>query len=260
MSGHDDLPDHARVNRTHWDDTAGDWVAIGERAWASDDVSWGIWAVPDAEVDMFPADMAGIDAIEMGCGTAYVSAWMARRGARVTAVDNSAAQLSTAKRLMEEHSLDLTLMHGNAETIPLPDASFDFAINEYGAATWCEPEAWLREAHRLLRPGGRLAFLTNHPMAMVCSPENGADIGEQLVRPYFGMHKLDWTEVDIDPGGISYCLPLYGWVALFNEVGFVVDDLREPQAPVWVSDVEFHVGADWAKRWPTEVVWKVHKA
>ena len=51
-------------------------------------------------------DVAGKDTIELGCGTAYVSAWLARRGARPVGIDNSAKQLETARRLQEEHGLD----------------------------------------------------------------------------------------------------------------------------------------------------------
>ena len=140
------LPEHVAENRRHWDEAAKDWVAMGERAWAATDPSWGIWSVPEVEVEMLPVDMGGLDAIELGCGTGYVSAWMARRGATVTAVDNSEAQLATARRLAAEHGLDITFIHGNAETVPLPDGSFDFAINEYGACHLVYP--------RGLAPGG----------------------------------------------------------------------------------------------------------
>lgn len=253
------LPDYVAENRRHWDAMADEWVAMGERAWATNEPTWGIWSVPEAELKLLPSDMTGLDAIELGCGTAYVSAWMARRGANVSAIDNSEQQLATARRLAAEHGLELTLWHGNAEHVPAPDESFDFAVSEYGAAIWCEPETWLREAHRLLRPGGRLAFLGNHPMVLACSPENGAVVGEQLVRPYFGMHTLDWRRVEIDPGGVNFCLPISEWMRLFHEVGFAVDDLHEPQAPEDVSGVQFFVTAEWAQRWPSELVWKVHK-
>ena len=72
------------------------------------------------------------------------------------------------------HGLDdIEWVHGNAERVAQPDGSFDFAISEYGAAIWCEPASWIGEAHRLLRPGGELVFLGNHPLAMVCSPVDG---------------------------------------------------------------------------------------
>ena len=222
------LSDHVAENRRHWDEMADDWVAMGERAWGLDEPSWGIWGVPEAELELLPVDMSDLDAIELGCGTGYVSAWMARRGATVTAIDNSEGQLETARRLAAQHGIDLTLIHGNAETVPAPDGSFDFAINEYGAAIWCEPEAWLREAHRLLRPGGQLVFLANHPLAMACAPVDGANIIDRLVRPYFGMHTLDWRTVEIDPGGVNFCLPLSDWVSLFQRIGFTVEELREP--------------------------------
>ncbi len=259
MDGHDELPEHVAENRRHWDETADDWVAMGERAWAGEP-SWGIWSVPEAEVEMLPAEMSGLDAIELGCGTAYVSAWMARRGATVTGVDNSERQLATARRLADEHGIDLTLIHGNAETVPRPDGSFDFAINEYGAAIWCIPEVWLREAHRLLRPGGQLVFLAHHPMAMTCAPLDGANLGRSLERPYFGMHTFDWREVEVEPGGVDFALTMSDWVALFRQIGFQIDDLREPRAPESTSGTEFFVDADWAQNWPCEVVWKLRKA
>lgn len=252
-----ELPDHVAENRRLWDTTADDWVARGERAWALTEPTWGIWGVPEADLELLPVDMHGLDAIELGCGTGYVSAWMVRRGATVTAIDNSAEQLATAGRLAAEHDLDISFLHGSAETVPLPDASFDFAINEYGAAIWCLPEVWLREAHRLLRPGGRLVFLANHPMAMVCAPLDGANVVDRLCRPYFGMHTLDWRHVEIDPGGINFAIPLSDWVALFHRIGFAIEDLREPRAPESAEGTEFFVDAEWSKRWPCELVWKL---
>ena len=152
MSG---VPEHVARNRALWDDWARKYVASGEREWAREAPVWGIFSVPEADVGMLPDDLAGKDAIELGCGTAYVSAWMARRGARVVGIDNSEAQLATARRLQREHALDFPLRHGDAETVPYPDASFDFAISEYGASLWADPERWIPEAARLLRPGAR---------------------------------------------------------------------------------------------------------
>jgi len=146
-----DLPEHVRRNRDHWDQLAKTYVAAGERAWANNSPSWGIWSVPESEVGMFPDDLAGRDVIELGCGTAYVSSWLARRGARVIGIDNSEQQLATARRLQREYGLDFPLIHGNAETVPYPDASFDFAISEYGAGLWADPQRWVPEAARLLR-------------------------------------------------------------------------------------------------------------
>ena len=112
-------------------------------------------------------EVDGRDVIELGCGTAYVSAWLARRGARPVGIDITPEQLATARALQAEHGLDFPLIEGSAEAVPLPDDSFDVAISEYGASLWCDPEAWIPEAARLLRPGGRLWFLTNTPLVML---------------------------------------------------------------------------------------------
>lgn len=178
-----DLPEHVRTNRAHWNRQAPEWTAAGERAWRRREPSWGMWAVPEAELRMLPADMRGMRAVELGCGTGYVSAWMAQRGATVTGIDASENQLATARRLARDHGLALTLIHGNAESTPFEDDSVDFVISEYGAAIWCDPYAWIPEAQRILRPGGRLTFLGHHPLATVCSPFDGASPArEALLR------------------------------------------------------------------------------
>ena len=120
------LPDHVNENRRYWDEMADQWIAEGERAWASRVPYWGIWGVPNEECPMLPEDMTGMTAIELGCGTGYVSAWMARRGANVTAIDNSERQLATARRLASEYHIDIDFLHGNAESVPRADAMFDF--------------------------------------------------------------------------------------------------------------------------------------
>jgi len=179
--------DYVTINRDIWDAEAAHWVAMGAQRWALEAPIWGNWGAAEAALNLLPADLAGKDAIELGCGTGYVSGWMARRGARVTGIDISSGQLATARQLAEQHETAATFIEGNAEATGLAEASFDFAISEYGAAIWCKPDAWLREAWRLLRPGGRLVFLGNHPLVLVCSPLNGAPCDATLHRPYRDM-------------------------------------------------------------------------
>src|SRR5678809_1327973 len=113
-----ELPEHVLRNRAVWDDRARTYVVSGEDSWARDTPTWGVWGIPEPDLGMLPADLAGKDAIELGCGTAYVSAWLARRGARVVGIDNSEAQLATARRLQRGHGLDFPRLHGDAEAVP----------------------------------------------------------------------------------------------------------------------------------------------
>src|ERR687890_1088015 len=121
--------DHVAQNRVAWDRMAADYVEGGRRNWVSAEITWGIFDVPESRIGMLPPDLAGLDTVELGCGTAYVSAWLARRGARPVGIDNSPAQLATARRLQREHGLDFPLLHGNAEQTPFADGSFDLAIS-----------------------------------------------------------------------------------------------------------------------------------
>ena len=250
-----EFPPHVRENRRYWDARAHEWVAGGERQWSSDEPRWGSWDVPESRLHLLPDDMSGMHAIELGCGTAYVSSWMARRGAIVVGIDNSSKQLETARLLAAKHRIDMTLIHGNAEAAPYPDSDFDFAVSEYGAATWCDPRKWIPEARRLLKTGGTLVFLGNHPLTYVCTPPNGDNCETRLHSPYFDMHRQDWTQVEIDPGGIEFNLTISDWMRLFRETGFAVVDYHELQAPDPKQGLRFTVQAEWAHKWPSEHAW-----
>ncbi|HYL41711.1 MAG TPA: class I SAM-dependent methyltransferase, partial [Candidatus Binatus sp.] len=192
-----------------------------------------------------------------------VSAWLARRGARPVGIDNSAAQLESARGFQREFGLEFPLVHGNAERVPYPDAAFDLAISEYGACLWADPYEWVPEAARLLRPGGRLVFLTNHPVFILATPEE-ADLpaGECFVRPFFHDRRYTWPDDD----SVEFHLPHGEWIRLLRASGFEIERLVEIQAPETPQagggghlpgeDVPFGMATRaWARQWPTEEAW-----
>ena len=247
--------DHVARNRAAWDVFAEEFIDPGHASWASDEPTWGTWGVPEAEVGML-TDVEGLDAVELGCGTAYVSAWLARRGARPIGLDNSTVQLATARRFQNEFDLRFPLVHGDAERTPFPDSSFDLAISEFGAAIWCDPYAWIPEAARILRPGGRLAFLGNSYLAMICTPlDENAPVDETLHRDHFGMHRFDWEEDD----STEFHIPHGEWIRLLRSNGFDVEDLVELRAPEGATTRFPWVTPEWARRWASEEVWKARK-
>lgn len=255
MSEHDQLPEYVLRNRAVWDRWAPDWVAAGERNWARPEPSWGVWGVPESELQML-SDVAGLDVVELGCGTGYVSAWLARRGARPVAIDNSPKQLETARRLQVEHGVDFPLLLGNAESVPYPDASFDMAISEYGACIWADPYRWIPEVARLLRPGGRLTFLGNAFIFMLCAPdEDDAPPTDRLLRDQFGALRFEW------PGdeSVEFHLPHGEMIRLLRASGFEIEDLIEIQAPEGATSRFAWLDPAWARRWPSEEVWKARK-
>ncbi len=224
-------------------------------AWRQEEIRWGVFQVPESEVGALP-DVAGKDVVELGCGTAYFSAWLAKRGARPVGVDVTPAQLATARRCQQELGIEFPLVEASAEDVPLPDASFDLALSEYGASIWCEPERWIGEAARLLRPGGELVFLCNSTLAILCSPDEG-NVVEQLQRPQFGMYRFEW----LPDKEVNFYIPHGEWIRVLSERGFEIVALHELQAP---ADAEDHpryelVSAEWARKWPSEDIWRARK-
>ena len=249
-----DEPDYVERNREFWDRQSVEHVAPGRRAWGRAEPTWGLWRIPESEVGVLPK-VAGKDVVELGCGTAYWSAWLARRGSRVVGVDISPRQLANARMFQDEFDLHFPLIRANAERVPLADGSFDLAFSEYGASIWCDPYLWIPEAARLLRPGGELIFLKNSALLMVCMrATEPAD--DRLVRDYFGMHRFDWP----DEADVEFHLTHGDWFRLFRRHGFSVLNLVELRAPAEATQTGYYfVTPEWARRWPSEEIWHVRK-
>jgi SAM-dependent methyltransferase len=250
------LRDYEDRNRRSWTEAATEYAERAPQAWAQEEITWGVWKVPESRLGALP-DVAGKDVIELGCGTAYISAWLTRRGARVVGIDLTPAQLETARRMQGEFGLEFPLIEASAEAVPLPDAGFDLAVSEYGASIWCDPYRWVPEAARLLRPGGELVFLVNGTIAMLCAPDEEVPPGVELIRPYFGMHRFEWS----DDEAVDFHLGYGDWIRLLRANEFEVLDLIEVRLD---PGAEHHGEAvlptiDWALQWPSEEIWRARK-
>jgi SAM-dependent methyltransferase len=252
-----DLPEHARRNRDEWTSWAPDYAQEAPGAWAAEEMTWGVWGVPEAELRVLPESVDGLDVIELGCGTAYISAWLARRGARSVGVDITPAQLATARAMQERFGLEFLLLEASAEAVPLADASFDLAVSEYGASIWADPCAWIPEAARLLRPGGELVFLVNGTLAILTAPYEEKPSGRELLRPYFGMHRFQWEESE----AVEFHLGYGDWIRLLRSSGLEVVDLAELQAPESGPEHRYPGLPErwWARQWPSEQIWRARK-
>jgi SAM-dependent methyltransferase len=237
------------VNAQHTDTDAA-------RAWASDGITWGLFQWPESDLGAL-GDVAGLDVVELGCGSAFLSANLMRAGARPVGVDVTPVQLETARRCQERFGVAFPLVEADAEAVPLPDASFDLVVSEYGASVWCDPANWVAEAARLLRRGGRLVFLTNSVLAALCVPAEGGVAQARLERAQRGLQRVEWPG-----GGIEHHPSHSAWIQILGRNGFVVDALHELYAPQGADAPEWYdiVSVDWAQKWPAEDLWVAHRA
>lgn len=251
-----EYPEYVAGNVAIWTKSNAEHTGPRARAsWSKDELTWGIFGIPEADVDAL-GDVSGLDVVELGCGTAYLSAWLAKRGAKPVGVDPTPAQLETAREMQTEFGLEFPLVEAVGEDVPLPDESFDLAVSEYGASIWADPYRWIPEAARLLRPGGRLVFLRNSTIMTLCMHiEDNAT--ETLQRPQRGLNRVEWE----DTGEVEFHLPPGELIDLLRDSGFAVERMIELYAPDGAETHAFYnfVTAEWARQWPAEELWVARK-
>jgi hypothetical protein len=154
-------------------------------------------------------------------------------------------QLATTRAMQAEHGLDFPFIEGSAEAVPLADDSFDVAISEDGASIWCDPEAGIPEALRLL-----LWLLTNSPLLLLRMHDEDEPSGEALALSQFGMRRFVWSD-----GGVECHLAHGELIAVLGRNEFTVEALHELQAPEGATTRFDFVTPEWARRWPSEEIW-----
>ncbi|GIF77061.1 class I SAM-dependent methyltransferase [Asanoa siamensis] len=182
-------------------------------------------------------DVRDQDLVDLGCGTGYLSRKLADMGARVTGVDQSDAMLSIARR---DESADLRAIRflnaSIADMHALDTDSFDAAVSNYVFHDLTDYEQAIREAYRVLRPGGRFVMVIAHP-CFSCGPKRweptAADSPRQedlrafSVDRYFtrDSYVMDWDGFEPVP---YLHRPLRDYWRAFRSAGFNVDEFDEP--------------------------------
>jgi SAM-dependent methyltransferase len=250
------LSDSAALNRRLWDELSADYQARhGAQLAASGGTAWGVWQIPESQLRML-GEVEDRDVLELGCGAAQWSIALHARGARVTGLDNSAAQLAHARMLMTRAGVEFPLVHASAEATGLASESFDIVFCDHGAMAFADPHRTVPEAARLLRAGGVLAFAMHTPIIELVWPPGQDHPGERLERNY-------WEELYTheEPGEpVDYQLPYGEWIRLFRANGLAIEDLVELRpAPDAVSSYRDETDRAWARRWPMEHIWRLRR-
>ena len=247
---------HVRTNRIRWNEISDDYQRLNapqiSRQAYTGDITWGVWGIPESRLNVL-GHVVGLDVLEMGCGGGQWSTALARQGARPVGLDLSERQLEHCRALQEETGLHFPLVQGSAEEVPFADASFDIVFADHGAFSFADPYRAIPEAARVLRPGGLLAFGHVSPIYEIAVPEGGGRPRNRLIGDYFGLRLIKDTD-----GLVSANLPYGEWIRLFRRSGLIVEDLIEPR-PDPESDLTNRPDAEWARRWPSECIWKLRR-
>jgi len=182
--------------------------------------------------------VAGLDILEIGCGAGQTCVELARRGARVTGVDISDAQIALARQRVDAAGLPVRLLRADAADIsPLPDASFDAIVAVYAFPYVAEMHACLTECARLLRPCGRLIFAQDHPIRACFWDDEMQEESVLPARSYFDDAPLTWSFAGSDASMRTYPRTLEQWFVWLHEYGFAVQTIQELPLPHgWADD------------------------
>lgn len=222
----------ARANRTWWDDEASDYHAEHGTFLGDTDFVWGPERLREEDAGLL-GERAGRRILEIGAGSGQCSRWLHARGAAVVATDLSAGMVRTGRRVNDGLSptLRVPFVQCDGRLLPFADASFDAVFTAYGVVPFvADSDVVMREAARVLRPGGRFVFSTTHPFRWAFPDDPGPD-GLTVHQSYFD--RTPYVEQD-STGRATYVehhRTLGDRVREITAAGLVLVDLVEPEWP-----------------------------
>jgi SAM-dependent methyltransferase len=224
------VAESVRASRTWWDAYAADYQVEHGEFLGDIDFLWGPEGLRESTARLL-GDVGGRDVLEVGCGAAQCSRWLARMGARPMAFDLSHGQLLEAQRIARASGILVPLVQADAERLPFRDESFDLACSAYGAVPFVADSAAIMSAvARVLRPGGRWVFSTTHPFRW-CFRDDPGSGGLVVESSYFD--RRAYVEQD-DAGRATYVehhRTMGDRVREIVAAGFTVVDIVEPEWP-----------------------------
>ncbi len=251
--------DHVRKNRAHWEGWSTDYqMRNASQLDRWDRLGWGTWDLPEDELHAL-GDVAGSDVLEFGCGGCQSGIRVAMRGARVTGLDFSLAQLRHGLLKMAETGTGFPVVQADGEQIPFRDESFDLVFCDHGVMGFADPYRTVPEVARVLRSGGRFVFNGTTPWIWVAWGPDDEPPSREMRLDYYGLRRADHDDPDWK---ITEFQLTYGdWIRLFREHGLVIDDLLELRPPVDATTTyPGYSTLEWSRAFPSEHIWKLRKA
>lgn len=225
-----DAVESGRASRVGWDRMADDYQAEHGDFLGGADLVWGPEGLREADIGLL-GSLPDRTVLEVGCGAAQASRWLAAGGAHAYGIDISHRQLQHARRLDDERGTATPVLQADAACLPFGAEVFDIAFASHGAVSFVADAAALHaEIARVLRPGGRWVFSVTHPVRW-CFPDDPGPAGLTATSSYWD----DTPYVERDDAGratyVEHHRTLGEDLRCLRTAGFVLDDLVEPQWP-----------------------------
>lgn len=225
-----DQPTSVLANRRWWDADADDYHSEHGSLLGDADLLWCPENLREADAHLL-GDVAGLRVLEVGCGSAPCSRWLANQGAHPVALDLSAGMLRHARAAAARTGVAVPLVQADVCALPFADASFDLGFSAFGAIPFVADSAGaMREVARVLRPGARWVFSVTHPMRWIF-PDDPGPAGLTVIQSYFD--RSPYVEVDSAglPAYAEHHRTLGDRVRDLVAAGFELRDLIEPEWP-----------------------------
>ncbi|WP_409483126.1 class I SAM-dependent methyltransferase [Arsenicicoccus dermatophilus] len=230
-----DQDESARANRGWWDAEASDYYAEHGDFLGDADLVWGPEGLREADARLLgPAgSLPGLRVLEIGGGAGQGARWLQDQGAVVVSTDLSTGMLGQARRIdvRRGSAPGLPLAACDAALLPFADGCFDLVVTAYGALPFvADSAAVVREAARVLRPGGRFVFSSTHPIRWAF-PDVPGEAGLTATSSYFDRSPY----VEEDEAGralyVEHHRTLGDRVREIVAAGLALVDLVEPEWP-----------------------------
>ncbi len=194
--------------------------------WSYDTVRYGPGAPTEADLKLL-GNVATKRVLELGCGAGAAAIALAKQGARVVAVDESAAQIGHARWAADRHGARLELRHGDlADLAFLRADTIDAAVSVYTLGTVDDLDRVFRQVHRVLRPEAPLAISLPHPAFRMVDP---AGDPPSVRRAYFDRNPLAWPRAPgVAEEGVDYTRTVADIFTSLTRANFRVDMVLEP--------------------------------
>lgn len=201
---HIDQAESVSAQRRWWDAEAVNYYADHGDFLGDAEFVWGPEGWTEAELGVLtgtPGDLPAGPVLEIGGGAGQCGRWLRRHGVDLVSTDLSMGMVRQGAAVNRTSGVPLPLLQCDGARLPFGDGSFGAVFTAYGVVPFvADPGEVMREAARVLRPGGRFAFSTSHPIRWAF-PDVPGEAGLTAHQSYFDTRA--YAERD-DRGRLTY--------------------------------------------------------